>query len=347
MKAVIFDGPLKLTLRDIPVPEPGPGEVVVRIDAALTCGTDLKGYKRGHRLFTPGMVFGHEFAGTISATGAGVRGWRAGDVVTAANSAPCNSCFYCRRGQQQLCETLESRFNWGAFAEYIRVPAHIVAQNMHRVPAAVPVEHAGIIEPLACAIHGVQIAGVQLGGTVAIIGAGAQSLMQIQIAKAAGAARVLVIGRSKGRLTRAAALGAEVFSTLDADASTGDAPAFVRERTGGRGADAVIESAGTAETWQQALAMTRPGGTAVMFSGLPGGSQVAFDATTLHYSQITLKGVFHHTPHLIETALHMLASGQIDTRPLIDGAIPLEDVEAGLLRMGRGDVVKLVVTNTP
>jgi L-iditol 2-dehydrogenase len=284
------------------------------------------------------MVFGHEFAGVISACGAGVRQWHEGDVVTAANSAPCNACFYCRRGQHQLCEDLEQRFNWGAFAEFIRVPAHIVAQNMHAVPAGVNPQHAGIIEPLACAIHGVQIGDVQLGDTVAIIGAGAQSLMQIAIAQAYGAARVLVIGRSAGRLERAAKLGAETFSI-----HSGDPVAYVREHTQGRGADVVIESAGAAETWQQALLMTRPGGSAVLFSGLPGGTHVAFDATRLHYSQIAVKGIFHHTPRFVELALHMLAAGQINSADLIDGEIALQDVEAGLQRMDRGEAVKLAV----
>jgi L-iditol 2-dehydrogenase len=339
MRAVIFEGPKQLVLRDIAMPAPGPGEVVVKIDAALTCGTDLKGYKRGHRLFAPGMVFGHEFAGMISAVGANVRRWREGDAVTAANSAPCNACFYCRRGQPQLCEDLERRFNWGAFAEYIRVPAHIVEQNMHPVPAGLAFSHAGVIEPLACAIHGATVGEIRLGDTVAIIGAGAQSLMQIQIAKAFGAAQVIVVGRSRGRLARAQMLGADhAFSVLD-----GDALAFVHERTAGRGADVTLESAGAAETWQQALAMTRPGGTAVMFSGLPGGTQVAFDATRLHYSQIAIKGIFHHTPRYVETAWQMLVSGQIDAGALIDGEIALEAVEDGLLRMDRSEAIKLAV----
>ncbi|MCX6017579.1 MAG: alcohol dehydrogenase catalytic domain-containing protein [Chloroflexi bacterium] len=321
MRAVIFNGPKQLELCEVPVPQPGPGEVVVRVRFALTCGTDLKGYKRGHRLFAPGMIFGHEFAGEISAVGAvgaGMTKWREGDLVTAANSAPCNECFYCRRGQQQLCEDLDNRFNWGAFADYIRVPAHIVAQNMHAAPANVSLAHAGIIEPLACAIHGVDVGRVRFGDTVAIIGAGAQSLMQIRIARAMGAAQVLVVGRSRGRLERARAMGAtHVFSTHD-----GDALEFVRTHTAGRGADVTLEAAGAAETWQQALAMTRPGGT---------------------YGQVVAQGIFHHTPRYVEMALQMLASGALDAGALIDGEIPLEQVEDGLQRMDRSEVVKLAV----
>jgi len=339
MRAVFFLGPGRLELREAPIPDPGRGEVIVKVATALTCGTDLKGYLRGHRLFVPPMPFGHEFAGLISAVGAGVAGWRAGDAVTAANSAPCNACFYCRRGRQQLCEQLESRFNWGAFAEYIRVPAHIVAQNMHRVPAGLPFAQAALIEPLACALHGVRDAAILLGDTVAIVGAGAQGLMQVQLARASGAARVIVVGRAHRRLERARELGAHItISTLDDDPI-----ARVRELTGGRGADVTIESAGSAATWQLAHALTRPGGTAVMFSGLPGGAEAPFDAARLHYQEITVKGCFHHTPQLVEQALELLASGAVDGGALIDGQIGLAQVEEGLQRMAHSEAIKLAV----
>jgi L-iditol 2-dehydrogenase len=339
MRAVLFLGPGQLELRDVPIPDPGPGEVIVKVAAALTCGTDLKAYLRGHRLFVPPMPFGHEFAGTISAVGVGVAGWRVGDAVTAANSAPCNACFYCRRGRQQLCEELDRRFNWGACAEYIRVPAHIVAQNMRRVPADLPFAHAALIEPLACALHGVRDAEIQLGDTVAIIGAGAQGLMQVQLARAAGAAQVIVVGRAHGRLERAQQLGAHAtLSTLDDDPI-----ARVRELTGGRGADIVLESAGSAATWQLALSLARPGATVVMFSGLPGGTEVPLDATRIHYSEVTVKGCFHHTPRLVEQALELLAAGVVDGGALLDGQIGLAQVEDGLGRMARSEVVKLAV----
>jgi L-iditol 2-dehydrogenase len=339
MRAIVYLGPNQLELRDVPVPKPDAGEVIVKVAAATTCGTDLKGYKRGHRLFTPGMLFGHEWAGTISAVGPGVTRWREGDCVTGANSAPCNGCFYCRRNMQQLCEDLNNRFNWGTYAEYVRIPAHIVAQNMHAVPTHVPLAHAAIIEPLACAVQSVHRSGIQLGDTVAIIGPGAQGLMQIQIARSMGAAQVIVIGRSPGRLALARELGADhSFSTRN-----GDPVVFVKEHTHGRGADITIEAAGTTETWQQAFAMTRPGGTAMMFSGLPGGTQVSFDATRLHYEEVTPRATFHHTPRYVEMAMAMIVSGQIDASKLINGEVPLEHTEDALLRMDRSEVIKLAV----
>jgi L-iditol 2-dehydrogenase len=339
MKAVYFLGPGRLELREVPIPEPAVGEVVVKVKAAPTCGTDLKGYRRGHKLFKAPMPFGHEWAGVIHSVGAGITRWKEGDPVTGANSAPCNGCYYCRRGRQQLCEHLDSRFNFGTYAEYLRVPAHIVAQNMHPVPPHLPFEEAAIIEPLACAVLGAMYADVRLGDTVAIIGSGAQGLMQMQIVKSLGAARVIMLGRQQGRLERAKSLGADhTISTLDTDGVKA-----VKALTNGRGADVVIEAAGSAETWQMAVQMARPGANVVLFSGLPSGAQVTFDATQLHYSEMNIRGVFHHTPRTVEIALQLLSSGQVKGSTLIDGKIPLAEVEEGLLRMYRSEVIKLAV----
>ncbi|MCL4248595.1 MAG: zinc-binding dehydrogenase [Anaerolineae bacterium] len=339
MRGVFFLEPGKLELREVTIPEPGPGEVVIKIEAATTCGTDLKGYKRGHRLFRPPMPFGHEYAGVVTAVGAGVKQFREGDAVCGANSAPCNTCFFCRRGQQSLCIGIEDSFNFGSYADYFRIPAHIVAQNLHHKPENVSFAHAGFVEPLACAVNGVINADIQFGDTVAIIGPGAQGLMQMQVARSVGAARVIMIGRARGRLEVARALGADaIFSSQD-----GDPVEFVKSLTDGRGADVVIESAGASETWSQALLMVRKGGTIVQYSGLPGGTQVSFDATHLHYGGVTMKGVFHLIPRTVEMAVQALASGAVDVAPLLEGSIPLEQVEDGLLRMARSEVIKLAV----
>ena len=210
---------------------------------------------------------------------------------------------------------------------------------MHRVPAHISFAEAALTEPLACSILGVANAHIQLGDTVAIIGAGFQGLMQAQLALAAGAAQVIVVGRSHGRLAQAKQLGVHVtFSTLD-----GDAVQRVKDLTEGRGAEVVIESAGSAETWRMATRMGRPGATIVLFSGLPGGTHVDFDATRLHYDELTIKGVFHHTPRTIELALQMLASGFVNGKMVIEGQIPLAEVEEGLHRMDRSEVIKLAV----
>lgn len=339
MRGIFFTGVGQLELREVPVPEPAVGEVIVKVEAATTCGTDLKAYRRGHKLFKPPMPFGHEWAGVIYQVGAGVTGFKEGDRVTAANSAPCMACYYCRRGKPQLCLNLESRFNWGTYAEYLRVPSHIVSINMHKIADHVPFAEAAFIEPLACAVLCINYADIALGDTVAIVGAGAQGLMQIQLAKAFGASRVIAVGRAHGRLDVAKQVGADV--TLSSNEV--DPIQAVKELTDGRGADVVIEAAGSAETWQMACMMARPAATVVLFSGLPGGTQVSFDATHVHYNEMTLKGVFHHTPRTVEQALHMISSGQVKVGPMLDGQIPLEQVEDGLQRMARSEAIKLAV----
>lgn len=339
MRGVYFLEPGKLEMREVPIPQPGPGEVVIKVESATTCGTDLKAYRRGHKLFKPPMPFGHEYAGYISAVGQGVTKFKAGDAVMGTNTAPCNECYYCKRGRSQLCVELEGRFNFGTYAEYVRVPHYIVSQNLHIKPSHLPFTEASFIEPFACAVLCADYTGVQLGDTVAIIGVGAQGLMQIQLMKAMGASRVIAIGRAKGRLERAKQVGADdIFSSLD-----GDALEYVKSQTGGRGADVVIEAAGTAETWSQAMMMTRKGGTVIQFSGLPGGTQVSFDATHLHYDEITMKGVFHTTPRMIELAAQMLGDGTVTVKPILDGEVPLSKVEDSLLRMQRSEVIKVAV----
>lgn len=339
MRGVYFLEPGKLEMREVPVPQPGPGEVVIKVESATTCGTDLKAWRRGHKLFKPPMPFGHEYAGIISAVGAGVTRFKEGDAVTGTNAAPCNECFYCKRGTQQLCIHLEGRFNFGSYAEYHRIPDYIVAQNLFHVPSHLPFTEASFVEPLGCAVLCAINADIELGDTVAIIGVGAQGLMQIQLVKALGASRVIAIGRSPGRLEKAKQVGADViFSSND-----GDPVAFVKELTDGQGADVVIEAAGSPDTWQQAVMMARNGATVMQFSGLPGGTQVAFDATKLHYGEITMKGTFHMNPRAAEMAMQMLVTGQVTVKPILDGTVPLTQVESALQRMQRSEVIKLAV----
>ena len=157
--------------------------------------------------------------------------------------------------------------------------------------------------------------------------------------KAMGASRIIVVGRFRNRLERARQIGADaVFSTLD-----GDPLEFVRSQTEGRGADVVIEAAGSSATWSQAMLMTRKGGTVIQFSGLSSGAQVSFDAAHLHYDEITMKGVFHTTPHKVELAAQMLGDGSVNVKPILDGEVPLSKVEDGLFRMQRSEVIKLAV----
>jgi L-iditol 2-dehydrogenase len=312
LRALIFHGPGDLRLEEVPRPEPGPGDVLVQIEIALTDGTDAKTFRRGHPLLaaeTP-SPFGHEFAGVDVATGR---------RVVAANSAPCGACPACRRREESLCENLE--FLDGAYAEYVLVPERIAVRNLLPVPAGLAPEVAAMMEPLACCLHGVQRAGIEAGQTVAVVGLGPIGLMLCAAARDAGAGVVAVGGRPERRAL---------------------APAFGAEPGEGRGADVVIEAAGTAKAWARALDLVRPGGTVVFFGGRERGSELAVDTYRLHYEELTLRGAFHHTPSTVRAALVFLASRAYPWEELVTHRIGLEDVPRFLTDPPR-DLLKAAV----
>src|SRR5579872_2098937 len=256
MTAAVLYGKENLQIEEVPVPQIEDGDVLVRVQAALTCGTDVKVFRRGYhaRMIVPPALFGHELAGDVVATGENVRKFRTGQRVVAANSAPCLGCFYCRRGSQNLCEDL--LFNNGAYAEYIRIPARIVEHNMYEMPAHVSYKDAALVEPLACVLRGLDETGIQCGDTIAIIGLGPIGMMFVRMAKAYGA-RVIAIGRRQTQLDRAARMGAD---ELVLSREGGDTIARVRELTGGYGVDVAIEAVGQPDSWETAVRLLRRGG---------------------------------------------------------------------------------------
>ena len=203
MSAAVLYGKEQLRIERVQVPKLDRGDVLVRVRAALTCGTDVKVFRRGYhaKMIRPPALFGHELAGDVAAVGSDVSGFHVGQRVVAANSAPCGACYYCGRGQENLCEDL--LFNNGAYAEYIRIPERIVAKNMHQLPAHVSYQDAALVEPLACVMRGLEESGVKPGDTVAVIGLGPIGMMFVRLAKAVYSARVIAIGRRRSQLDRA------------------------------------------------------------------------------------------------------------------------------------------------
>jgi L-iditol 2-dehydrogenase len=343
MRAARFHAPRDVRVERVPVPAPGPGEVLLRVLVATTCGTDLKAYRRGHPVLLgpPPAPFGHEYAGEVAAVGRGVTQWALGQRVVGANSAPCGACSYCARGQESLCERL-ALWN-GAYAEYALVPAPIVARNLYPLPPDLAAASAALCEPLACALHAVDDAGVREGDTVAILGSGPLGLLLLASARRAGA-RVVLCGRRPERLDLARRWGAAVV--LDtATTGEGDVQArAIRDQTpGGRGADVVIEAVGRPEVWATAVAASRPGGTVDLFGGCAHGTTVTIDTHALHYEARTLKGTFHHTPRHFAAALAAIADGTIPAGELITGAIALDDLVSAFARLERGEGIKYVV----
>ena len=322
MMAAVLYGKENLQIEAVPVPQIDKGDVLVRVQAALTCGTDVKVFQRGYhaRMIVPPALFGHELAGDIVAVGDRVKKFRPGQRVVAANSAPCMKCFYCRRGAQNLCEDL--LFNNGAYAEYIRIPARIVERNMHEMPAHVSYQDCALVEPLACVLRGLDETGIERGDNVAIIGLGPIGLMFVRVAKAYGA-RVIAIGRRQTQLDRASKMGAdEVLISSDPDKTVRQ----VRDLTGGRGADVAIEAVGLPDLWESATRMLRRGGTVNFFGGCPNDSLISLDTSLLHYSEITCKASFHHTPGHVRKALDLVSRGEVTARDFVNREEPLTNL---------------------
>lgn len=323
MTAAVLHGKEDLRLEQVAMPVAGPGEAIVRVGAALTCGTDLKVYRRGYHaaMGKPPMLFGHELAGTIVDLGSDAAGFAVNDRVVPLNSAPCDACFFCLHGQQNLCEDL--LFNNGAYAEYIRVPARIVAKNMLKVPDGVPFEHAALTEPLACAVRGFEETGAKAGDSMIVIGAGPLGLMLMHVAEIAGVDVIAVVKRAD-QVEVAKIFGASAVLRID---ECVDVVAAARALTpAGRGADVVIEAVAVPQTWEWAVDMVRKGGVVNFFGGPPAGTKVQLDTNRLHYGDITLKASFHHTPASCRAAFGLVASGRFKCAEYITGRIGLDGI---------------------
>ena len=342
MTAAVLYGREDVRIEQVPIPTVGPGEVRVRIDTALTCGTDVKVYRRGYhaRMIQPPAVFGHEFAGTIDAVGQGVKGWHVGMRVSAANSAPCGDCSYCRRSQWELCEDL--LFLNGAYAEFITIPCRIVENNLYAVPDNLPLRHAALAEPLACVLHGMESLTIAPGETVAVLGLGPIGLMFVRMCVLAGA-RVLAAGRRAERLSLAGALGAEHMVDVDAETDVLDAVRALTE--GSRGPEIVIEAVGAVEAWEQAISLVRNSGVVCLFGGCPEGTHASVDTHRIHYDQVTLKGAFHHTPRTFRAALELLESGDMMAEKFILRTGNLQELPGVLAAFAAGQsrAVKIAI----
>jgi L-iditol 2-dehydrogenase len=336
---MVFHGPGDLRAEELPVPRPQRGEVVLRVDAALTCGTDVKTLRRGHPVMIPRVptVFGHEFAGTVTAVGPGVGRLHEGDRVVAANSAPCGECRLCLAGRPNLCEDL--LFVNGAYGEFLVLPPRLVARNVVRLDEGLSPARAAFAEPLACALLAMDRARVESGQTVAIFGHGPLGCILGMVA-ASRKARVILIGKAGWRFDRVKDLG--IGDTLDARASD-DVVAEVRAATGGRGADVTFDATGRPEVWDQAVAAAGRGGSVVFFGGCAPGTSIALDTRRVHYEELTLLGAFHHTPDHIRKAVELMASDDLQPDGLLTHRMRLEEVREALDLMATGRALKVLI----
>jgi L-iditol 2-dehydrogenase len=314
-----------MIVRDVDRPAAGPGEVIVRVRAALTCGTDRKILDRGHVKFSPPLVMGHEFSGDVAEAGAG-SGFEVGEAVAAGVSGPCGTCVACESGAANRCESDARDLAWGAFAEYVRVPKGVVRSNLFRKPPGLAYESAAALDPLACVLHGWSRL-VHPVEDLLVLGTGAIGLLWIAVARAKGVRRIATLGRGAERLALAARWGAATFSGSNLP----------------RAASTVVECVGTPEAWRQAFDFVRPGGEVLYFGGCTPGSRIELDAAKIHYGEVRVGGAFHYRPEDAAAALAMLESGSIDTPALFSGSGTLADLPLFFERMRRSEGIKYVV----
>ena len=321
MRAAVLHGREDLRVETVPLDRPEPGGMIVRLDTALTCGTDLKVWRRGYHatmIRIPGIL-GHEAAGTVveldaAAASRSAPGLKVGDRVVVANSAPCGACRACGRSQENLCDDLQ--YLNGMYAEYLRVPARFVRCNTWRIPDGLPMDVAAMTEPLACVVHGMSETPVRTGDAALVVGLGPLGLFWVALLKSAGAV-VTGVGRHASRLDAARSLGARVIEGDDAGQWTKEA---------GGPYDLVVEATGRVEIWNLTPGLVRKGGTICLFGGPPRDSKIVIDTNRLHYDQITVKSPYHHRPSTFSGALDLLARGVIPSGPFLTDTRPLDDL---------------------
>jgi L-iditol 2-dehydrogenase len=337
-QAVLVE-PGRLELREIEPNLPGPGEVLLKVECALSCGTDLKAFRRGHPMWPMPAPFGHEFSGTVAAIGSGVKKFRVGDALMAAPTAPCGSCFYCRRGQENLCAQAMARMVLGGYADFLLIGAHVIGRNAFHKPPDLPFEEAALLEPLSCVIHAQAMARVKRFETVLIIGSGPFGLLHTIVLKAAGVRTVAVAGYGADRLRWAGDFGADVV----VDAAREDAVGAVSALNGGFGPDLVIECTGQVAGWADAFARVRRGGRVVFFGGCPVNTALSVDTRRMHYDNLTLLAPFHFRPRDVREAATQLSRRQLGLGRLINARRSLAQLAEVFALLDQGAVLKCAI----
>ncbi len=343
MKAVRYYAPLDIRYEEVNIKEPAEGEVLVKVEAALTCGTDVKTLKRGHPLLikeTP-SGFGHEFSGTIAKLGEGVEGFEVGDRVVAANSAPCGECFFCRKGEENLCENLYL-LN-GAYAQYITIPKLIVEKNLIKIPDSVSFRRAAFSEPLANVVHGIVRTPINKGDTVGIVGIGPIGLMFARLAKLKGA-RVIAMGRNPLKL-KAAHDFAQADEIIDLKKYPNPKELILSLTPEKRGLDVAVECVGLPEIWESMFGLVRRGGTVHLFGGCSSGTTVNIDTRRIHYDEVNVVSVFHHTPKYFREALRLISTGEVDVEKLITKTMQMKYAKKALEMHKNGEAIKVLLEN--
>ena len=344
MKVAKFYAPGDIRLEDVPEPEVSPGTVKIRVRNCSTCGTDVKISRSGHPNMTPPQIMGHEIAGEITEIGDGVDGWSVGDRVQVIAAIPDGTCVECLAGHPTVCENqLSMGYQFpGGFAEFLVVPNEVLRVNgLNRIPDSLSFAEASLAEPLACVLNGQELARVGEGDTVVIVGSGPIGCLHVRLARARGAATVILIDVNAERLAQAAAL---VTPDLAIVAGETDSVAAVLEATNGRGADVVITAAASGQAQEQGLAMLARRGRLSLFGGLAKDAPtITVDSNLVHYRELTIVGVNGSSPDHNRQALELIATGQVPVADLITHRLPLARVLDALDIVARGEAIKVTI----
>jgi L-iditol 2-dehydrogenase len=340
MKGAVLYGPQDVRLQEIDIPPICDGEVLAKIEVALTCGTDAKVYLRGghHKMIKVPSLFGHEWSGVVGEVGRNIKNFKKGDRVVAANSAPCFKCYYCKMDRFSLCENLT--FLNGAYAEYIKIPEAIVKTNLFRIPSDVTYEEAAFLEPLSCIVHGVEEISVKKGEEVVINGAGPIGLLFLLVLKDIGT-KVTMVDKNKKRIKTAEKLGCDNVVLVEEGKDTiSEVKKFSNK---GKGMDIAVEATGIPKVWEDSIKMVRGGGRILFFGGCKKGEKISLDTELIHYSELTMKGVFHHTPFYVKKAYDLIVKRKLNLTQLITDRLPLSKISLALEKIINGEGVKIAI----
>ena len=331
MKAAVLKGIENLEMEDISRPTPSPQEILIKVKACSICGTDIRVYHHGHKHMRFPRITGHELSGEIVEIGKRVEGHKLGEKVAIAPAIPCGRCHYCRRGMQSMCINLTAiGYHYdGGFAEFMVVPEDAVRNGcVNTIPSELSFEEAALAEPLACAINGQQLSQINLGNTVVVIGAGPLGCIHLQLAKAKGASRTILVELSRERIDFAKKFA---FPDIVIDPSSENAIQRIKEETEGRGADRIIVSCPSGKAQEESLSMVAPRGIINFFGGLPLDNPfIKFNSNLIHYGEFYVVGTHGSAPYHNELALSLISQEKVRIRELVTHRLPLERLEEGL-----------------
>ena len=343
MKAAVYYGPGDIRVEDRPEPAATADNLIVDVLCCAICGTDLKLATVGNPRYYSGRIIGHEISGRIRHVGAQVSGYAVGERITLATTIACGHCPHCDLGLGNVCPQatpISIDFD-GAFAECLAVPPQALAGgNVIKVPSNVSDEGASLSEPLSCAVNAQEIAGVKAGDQVLIIGGGPLGALHAELAKALGAAGVMIVQRSEPRLS----LLRKLKGITVIDGKNQDVGAVVKAHTGGKGADVVIVCAPTRQAQEESLAYARKGGAVSLFASLPkDAAAITLDSRAIHYNELRVVGASDSRPEHVAKAVQLMAAGKIDPAPLITHRVSLAELAAGIDLMKMKQSLKVLV----